>query len=195
MFSVQRKTIQRTKSTIFWDSSTLKMEVTCSFETSVDFQRTTRRYIPEDSTLHNHLCENLKSHILKVWVWSRNRFEPNPEGRRISQRNSRCFDQNVCEPEGGGYPPPPHVVSRYEVSEMWGSTCETLTAHFSGSVKRLTKSFVKQISITLHGSLGVLCFQARMLKTWLCLSFVKHNIAYSTTRETQLCILICAEDL
>jgi hypothetical protein len=30
--------------------STLKME-TCSFETSVDFQRTTRRYILEDRTL------------------------------------------------------------------------------------------------------------------------------------------------
>jgi hypothetical protein len=31
----------------------LKMEA-CSFETSVDFQWSTRRYIPEDRTLHNH---------------------------------------------------------------------------------------------------------------------------------------------
>jgi hypothetical protein len=30
--------------------STLKMEAICSSETSVDFQRTKRRYIPEDST-------------------------------------------------------------------------------------------------------------------------------------------------
>jgi hypothetical protein len=29
---------------------------------SVDSQPTTRRYIPEDSTLHNHRCENLKSY-------------------------------------------------------------------------------------------------------------------------------------
>jgi hypothetical protein len=29
---------------------------------SVDIQRTTRRCIPEDSTLHNHRCENLKSY-------------------------------------------------------------------------------------------------------------------------------------
>jgi hypothetical protein len=29
-------------------------------ETSVDFQRTTRRYIPEDRTLHKHRCENLR---------------------------------------------------------------------------------------------------------------------------------------
>jgi hypothetical protein len=33
-------------------------------ETSVHFQRTTRRYIPEDSTGNNHCCEILKSYIL-----------------------------------------------------------------------------------------------------------------------------------
>jgi hypothetical protein len=27
----------------------------------VDFRCTTRRYIPQDSTLHNHRCENLRS--------------------------------------------------------------------------------------------------------------------------------------
>jgi hypothetical protein len=41
------------------------MEATSSSETSVDFQRTTRRYIPEDGALHNHPCENLKFYI--VW--------------------------------------------------------------------------------------------------------------------------------
>jgi hypothetical protein len=35
----------------------------CSSETSIDFKRTTWRYIPEDSALHNHRCENLKSYI------------------------------------------------------------------------------------------------------------------------------------
>jgi hypothetical protein len=39
------------------------MEVTCSSETSVDFQGTTQCYIPEDGTLRNHCCENLKSYI------------------------------------------------------------------------------------------------------------------------------------
>jgi hypothetical protein len=44
-------------------SSTLKKEAICSSETSVDFQRTTRLYIPEDSTLHTHRSEDLKSYI------------------------------------------------------------------------------------------------------------------------------------
>jgi hypothetical protein len=46
---------------------TLKMETRCSPETSVDTQRTTQRYIPEDGTLHNHRCENLKSYKEHVW--------------------------------------------------------------------------------------------------------------------------------
>jgi hypothetical protein len=45
-------------------SSTLKMEAICYSVTSVDTQRTTRRYIPEDDTLHNHPCENLKSYMV-----------------------------------------------------------------------------------------------------------------------------------
>jgi hypothetical protein len=44
-------------------SSTLKMDAICSSETSVDFQRTARRYIPDDSTFQDHSCENLKSYI------------------------------------------------------------------------------------------------------------------------------------
>jgi hypothetical protein len=38
------------------------MEITYSPETSVDFQRATRRYIAEDRTLHNHRSDNLKSY-------------------------------------------------------------------------------------------------------------------------------------
>jgi hypothetical protein len=50
-------------------SSTLKMEAIYSSETSVATQQTTRRLIPEDDTLHNHRCENLKSYIPK-FAWS-----------------------------------------------------------------------------------------------------------------------------
>jgi hypothetical protein len=44
----------------------LKMEAICSSETSVDFQRTTRRY----STLHNQRCENLKSYTVFILLLS-----------------------------------------------------------------------------------------------------------------------------
>jgi hypothetical protein len=47
--------------------STLKTEVTCSSEALVDFQRTTRDYIPEDRTLHNQRCKNLKFWHQVVW--------------------------------------------------------------------------------------------------------------------------------
>jgi hypothetical protein len=40
---------------------TMKMEAICSSEISVDIQRTKRRFILEDDTLHNHRCENLKT--------------------------------------------------------------------------------------------------------------------------------------
>jgi carbohydrate-selective porin OprB len=44
-------------------SQTLNMEATCSFETPADFQRTTRRYTPQDVTLHNRRCENRESYM------------------------------------------------------------------------------------------------------------------------------------
>jgi hypothetical protein len=47
-------------------SLTQKMEVTCSSEISVAFQRTTRHYLPEDRTLHNHCCENLKAYVVFI---------------------------------------------------------------------------------------------------------------------------------
>jgi hypothetical protein len=37
-------------------------------ETLVDFQQATWRYTPEDKTLHNHCCENLKSYKKNMWV-------------------------------------------------------------------------------------------------------------------------------
>jgi hypothetical protein len=43
---------------------TLKMETICSSGTSADFKLTTGGYIPADSTLPNHRCENLKSYYI-----------------------------------------------------------------------------------------------------------------------------------
>jgi hypothetical protein len=39
-----------------------------SSETSVDFQETTRRYIPQDRPLPDHRCENVKSYIPDILV-------------------------------------------------------------------------------------------------------------------------------
>jgi hypothetical protein len=49
------------------------MEAICSYETSADFGRNTRRYIPEDNTLHNYtrirevLGSNLGQAILRFF--------------------------------------------------------------------------------------------------------------------------------
>jgi hypothetical protein len=48
-------------------SLTLKMEVICSSEMSVDFHQTTWRCILEDDTLHTHRCENLKFYKNKLF--------------------------------------------------------------------------------------------------------------------------------
>jgi hypothetical protein len=42
------------------------MEATCSSETSVDFQQTTRRHIPEGRTVHNYRWEEFKSYVLCI---------------------------------------------------------------------------------------------------------------------------------
>jgi hypothetical protein len=47
-------------------SSTLKMEAIRSSETSGTTLRTARRHIPEDDTLQNHRCENLKSYLVLI---------------------------------------------------------------------------------------------------------------------------------
>jgi hypothetical protein len=57
---------KKRKGTIFWDITLCSpMKANHRFGgTLVDFQWTTWRYIREDSTLHNHRCENLKSYII-----------------------------------------------------------------------------------------------------------------------------------
>jgi hypothetical protein len=44
--------------------STLKMEATLSSEKLVNFYSTARRYNGDNSTLHRHNCNNLKSNIV-----------------------------------------------------------------------------------------------------------------------------------
>jgi hypothetical protein len=55
-------------------SSTLKMKAICSSETSVDFHRATRCYIPQDKLLHSHRCDNLKPKAKLAYYLSKNRI-------------------------------------------------------------------------------------------------------------------------
>jgi hypothetical protein len=48
-------------------SLTLKIEATYLSEVSVDFYLAVQRNIPEDITLHNHRCENLKQIFRMIW--------------------------------------------------------------------------------------------------------------------------------
>jgi hypothetical protein len=50
-------------------SSTLKMKATCSPKTSLNFQWTTWPSFPEDRTIHNHCCENLKSYTSNNFIF------------------------------------------------------------------------------------------------------------------------------
>jgi hypothetical protein len=69
-------------------SSTLKMEASSSSETSVGFWLTTLSSIPEDSTLHNHRCENFKSYILIRWL---NQEKQGADSRTVTQKTPRLF--------------------------------------------------------------------------------------------------------
>jgi hypothetical protein len=60
---------------------TQKMEVTCSAEKSIYFQRAAMRYISEDRPLHNHRCDNSKfsriminiiHHYNSDWIFEEN---------------------------------------------------------------------------------------------------------------------------
>jgi hypothetical protein len=63
----------------------LKIEVKCSSETPVDFQRTTWRYFPEDRNLHNLLCENFTFYIYNFKLFAR------------AYEIILLFDVSVCE--------------------------------------------------------------------------------------------------
>jgi uncharacterized membrane protein len=78
-----------------------------------DFQRTTRRYILEDSTLHNHRCENLKSYIL--------------QNLRLEDGDTKKF-RNVC-----------NKTHSYMIPSPKNTSTLTLTAQ----IKRMTECHMK----------------------------------------------------
>jgi hypothetical protein len=67
-------------------TSTLKMEVVRSSETSVNFYQTTRRHIPEDSSVHGHRHDSLR--VLNASCWFLVGYNYYPEdGGSIFLRN------------------------------------------------------------------------------------------------------------
>jgi hypothetical protein len=52
-----------------WVSTDVSEEHNASIFRVFDPERTTRRHIPEDDTLHNHRRENLKSYIWRVFIF------------------------------------------------------------------------------------------------------------------------------
>jgi hypothetical protein len=76
---------------------TLKMEATFSSKTSVDFRRTTWCYIPEDRTLHNHCCENLKSCIgmKSSFFWHIMSYSPLKVNGHLGGAYSSCLQFNM----------------------------------------------------------------------------------------------------
>jgi hypothetical protein len=83
------------------------MEAIRSSETSGTTQRTTRRHIPEEDTLQNHRCENLKSYMKEVallrsnvvnYSWTEISKVHIPQGSWQDLRFSRSLRcNNLCD--------------------------------------------------------------------------------------------------
>jgi hypothetical protein len=96
------------------------MEAICSSETSVETQRTTRRHIPEDETLHNHRCENLKSYIKETCFASfelaTGNYEPNETCYTCSEASvGNLWLWHLCDP-----------AKRNLLNVLWTTVCYTL---------------------------------------------------------------------
>jgi hypothetical protein len=70
-------------------SSTLKMQATCSSETSADFKRTKRHYIPQERILLNYRCENLKSYNKEFFIYFNCKWVLPGGSGTIIRRNSQ----------------------------------------------------------------------------------------------------------
>jgi hypothetical protein len=75
----------------------LMMEAVRTSETSVNFNVTTRRYIPEDTKLHTRRHENLKSHTHLSPVHTRTPCFFNPLKPKLAQMLFKEFSPYVKE--------------------------------------------------------------------------------------------------
>jgi hypothetical protein len=140
----------------------LKIEAKCSSETSVNFQGTTRRYITEDSTHHNIRCENLKSCILLLVVFS---FAINPIWTALGMKPD--LHSQMLASNGLSYVAVIHLTNICKLIPAFESISALVTGDITKSL--CSSNFMKNISMLrlwqLQPSSSVL-LQFAFLLTW-----------------------------
>jgi hypothetical protein len=92
------------------------MEAIRSSETSGTTQRTTRRHIPEEDTLQNHRCENLKSYTINHVA--QNCFAQHKFAHSRSSQSAPYTINHVAQ----------HAMLRNMIDRVWAirqATCAT----------------------------------------------------------------------
>jgi hypothetical protein len=97
-------------------SSTLRMGVTSSSETSDDFQRTTRRYVPQDRILHNHKLSELPNPTHHEWNFDL------PKKTLLPPLRIRVGWRSICERSGWGWRLLQAHLQETPGSHVWEST-------------------------------------------------------------------------
>jgi hypothetical protein len=102
------------------------MEVICSSETEVNTQRTTRRYIPEDGTLHKHFCENLKSYAgINVSLLQRSDLKIPPKRRVVSELHGVAAQKTVRTSD----PSITSLTKAHHSSSSWATLIQSTFSH------------------------------------------------------------------
>jgi hypothetical protein len=131
-------------------SWTMKMEEVCSFETSVDFQRTTRRYIPENCIIIVQSTQKQKhlhnfSYTLKKTPWPPQPASElyRPSDRRVSAKLMPTFcGQRVPRGQRDESLRPYSRLSRPKPLLLLPSSSSVVLTRLSGSPSRPTLFFL-----------------------------------------------------
>jgi hypothetical protein len=75
---------------------TLMMEAASTSETLVNFYRTTRRAIPEDCHLQTRRRENLKSHLMHIFLYLNKNFRKLLFKASIASGSLLLLPQSAC---------------------------------------------------------------------------------------------------
>jgi hypothetical protein len=119
-------------------SLTLKMEVTCSSETSVDFQQTMQSYLSEDRILHNHRCKNLESYIPHVFTaCCLSKVLTFTKTRRFRIKIQRLYQHSYCQKWSLNY----FKVSKWDARIHNGCVSDQVWEWMGRGMKNMMQSF------------------------------------------------------